>query len=135
MQIVIDLSDDLYNTIKENKYDVYKGRIYDAIRQGTPLTEHYGDLKDADAIRKYITNELGLGDEENGGEPYYKEGLSDCYEYIKTAPTIIPATKEKSCEDCNNWNEHYGTAECMLCENRKLWTPKQTEKSCGQPRD
>ena len=93
MKIVIEILEEVYKILQETK-DIDCTSDMLVIKYGTPLPKHHGDLKDADAIRKYITNELGLGDEENGGEPYYKEGLSDCYEYIKTAPTIIPATKE-----------------------------------------
>ena len=34
MQITIDIDDKLYKTIKSDEYGVYKGRIYDIIRNG-----------------------------------------------------------------------------------------------------
>lgn len=38
MKVVIDILDNYYNTIKKNEYGIYKGRLYDIIRNGTPFT-------------------------------------------------------------------------------------------------
>ena len=45
-------------------------------------------LIDADALKKAIMNDLGLGDEENGSDAEYMSGLQDCYNLIDNAPTV-----------------------------------------------
>ena len=39
MKLIIDVSDDFYKVIADNKYGVHEGRIYNIIRNGTPLPE------------------------------------------------------------------------------------------------
>lgn len=46
-------------------------------------------LIDAEALKKAIFNDLGLGDEENGSDAEYMSGLQDCYELIDNAPTVF----------------------------------------------
>ena len=134
MRILIDLDPNIYTRLFDNGITVISFgdaiEVSRAIRKGTPLPEHHGDLKDVSKLVYDCSYENGNGcdrichcDDCN----YHVVRESD----IKNLPTIIPATKEKSCEDCTNWNEHYGTAECMLCENRNLWISKQTATEEG----
>lgn len=37
MKIMIDVPEELYKVISEDKYGVHQGRVYDIIRNGTPL--------------------------------------------------------------------------------------------------
>ena len=39
MQLIIDISDNLYDVIKYDKYGLHKGKLYDIIRNGIPLIE------------------------------------------------------------------------------------------------
>ena len=62
MQVVIDILGNYYNTIKENEYGIYEGRLYDIIRNGTPLPKGHGDLKDSEWLDKrlnFILNHTG----------------------------------------------------------------------------
>ena len=115
MKIVIEISDKLAKSIAEYDLDFDDlDMVCDMIKNGTPLPEHHGDLIDRKALKRCIPSE------EYGAKFA-----------IENAPTIIPAAEEKSCENCANWNEHYGTADCIGCHNRELWTPKQTAMKEG----
>lgn len=39
MKIIIDVTENLYETINNDKYGVHNGRVYDIIRNGTPLDD------------------------------------------------------------------------------------------------
>ena len=47
MQIVIDISNWLYNAIMECKEPLYSKLLGDAVRDGTPLPKEQEDLRDA----------------------------------------------------------------------------------------
>ena len=47
MQIVIDIPESIYETIKEEEVG---NVVYKAIKNGTPLTKGHGRLKDVDAL-------------------------------------------------------------------------------------
>lgn len=72
MQIVIDIPDTFYQAIKSDKYGVHQGRIYDIIRNGTPLSKGHGRLIDADELE----SRMKIG-----------------YCIVRNAPTIIEADK------------------------------------------
>ena len=42
MKLIVEISDDLYNVIKTDKYGLHKGKMYDIIRDGIPLNENKG---------------------------------------------------------------------------------------------
>ena len=128
MQAVIEIPDDLYNTIKENKYDVYKGRIYDVIRQGTPLPKHEGNLRILD--ENLMTQNLKTIDCSDS------RWLNDVGIALSTIKTI-PATKEekqikKCCDTCKwdyrNFKEYADEVEkfahCRNCKQASCYEPK-----------
>ena len=41
IEIVIKISEKEYNEIKENKYGVFSGHVFEMIRKGRPLAEYY----------------------------------------------------------------------------------------------
>ena len=121
MQIVIDIPKELYIACEKLCKTHHLSRVEDAIGKGTPLPKHCGRL---------IEDCFSDGDNNDNWHTVFNDDTG-CYENvillddIKSAPTIIPATKEKNCEDCTNWNEHYGTITCMDCQNRSLWKSNQ----------
>ena len=74
VELVIKIPEDMYKLISEDKYGVHQGRIYNMIRNGTPLPKGHGRLIDADAL-------VAKGD------------VTESYLNI-FAPTIIEADKE-----------------------------------------
>ena len=120
MKLVIEISEEDYERLKAYEKAPFcslTSRVYEAVANGTPLPEHNGRLIDADAFLAWLIFK-GYIDNATCGE---------VVEAIRKT-TIIPATEEKSCENCVNWNEHYGTIDCMECQNRELWKPKQTRR-------
>ena len=103
MQIVIDISEDDYRKVQDGRASVSMMRK--AMRNGTPLPKGHGSLKDADAIRKTISESIEeckkWADEVEGGEMYARVSQSlgtfvECSLRIKNAPTIIEADKGES---------------------------------------
>ena len=86
MQIVIDIPKDVYaETLRHDFWSEYEKRaIRFAIRNGTRLPRHYGDLKDVDAIK-----EEAVDMSQWGSDTAYGVWVED----IDAAPVIIPATK------------------------------------------
>lgn len=83
MKIVIEMPEEEYNKIKENDCGLFNGRIYQMIRNGTPLSEGHGNLIDV--------NELELDTEWND----YEDGfISYSHNQIKYANVIIEADTE-----------------------------------------
>lgn len=85
MQILIEIDEEDYNRLKEIPYvfDSLVSRLYNAVKNGTPLPKNHGRLIDADAIWDHvpdITNPL-----ENHLTTY------DLQSIIKETPTIIEA--------------------------------------------
>ena len=96
MQIVIEMPEELYDYIQTEKYDEHLDRRFDymsrfAVKDGTPLPDHYGRLIDCQAAmsefkRIYFDNATVLR----------------CAEIIlSNASTIIPAMKGDSDASCN----------------------------------
>ena len=78
MQIVIDISDKIYEKVKEHYVNPYEvDEIGQAILDGTILPEHHGDLIDRQALIDY-----GI-----------RKGFCNWYDEIKYAPTIIEEVK------------------------------------------
>ena len=109
MKIVIDIPEERYKDIQriawvQLEYHHFK-TAEQIITNGTPLPKGHGALKDADAIRKTISESIEecqkWADEVKGGEMYARVSQSlgtfvECSLRIKNAPTIIEADKEES---------------------------------------
>ena len=98
MKIIIDVPENLYETINNDKYGVHKGRVYDIVRNGTPLPKEHGRLIDADYLRDVILLHNFHGNNKNI-VPYadrrgYRLRQREVDEAIINAPTIIEADKE-----------------------------------------
>lgn len=121
MQIVIDIPNWLYNAILEHKEPIYSQSLAEAVRDGTPLPKHYGDLIDR--------NE------------YFQGSYNDAREFLDNAPTIIPATKEekhcKACKYSDNGMINVESERCKACYydgrlgGNCLFVPKQTATKEG----
>ena len=74
MKIVIDIDEKIYNDIRSKNEH---GKIFNAVKNGTPLPKGHGRLIDADAMQKYQIDTFG-------------QRLL----LIDTAPTIIEAESE-----------------------------------------
>ena len=105
MKIVIDIPESIYDAIMDDEMisreqlAVLEKYIY----YGTPLPKGHGALKDADAIRKTISESIEeckkWADEVQDGEMYARVSQSlgtfvECSLRIKNAPTIIEADTE-----------------------------------------
>lgn len=100
IEIVIKISEKEYNAIKENVSGIFGGHIYQAIRNGRPLSEYYPVIHHKKPITKeniddYIKrSDIGLTDFEivmcNGN---YKEALKMLLNKIEKAPSAIPEPK------------------------------------------
>ena len=68
MKLIVDISDDLYNVIKTDKYGLHKGKMYDIIRDGMPLNENKGGwipiterlpkIADVYRVTRYYSNNI-----------------------------------------------------------------------------
>ena len=88
MQIVIDIDEEQYNTIKSDLYNTFPVEMkkwgLEAIRNGTPLPKGHGRLIDADKLEPRDISP------EAWNIPMWGFELVD----IEDAPTIIEADKE-----------------------------------------
>ena len=94
MQIVIDITEEKFNMLKNEMYcGIYDAELYKAIENGTPLPKGHGRLIDADNFLKDNEAYTGwiLNSSEWGGENAYKDALEDL---INDAPIIIKAESE-----------------------------------------
>ena len=100
MQIVIDISENIYNLIargEDSRDFVYKSDLMRAILEGIPLPENHGRLIDADYLRDVILLHNFHGNNKNI-VPYadrrgYRLRQREVDEGIINAPTIIEETK------------------------------------------
>ena len=93
MQIVIDIDETIYNSIKigmRNRDEVEN--IMEQIEKGTPLPKNHGRLIDADAYEKDIRKHY-----------FDNATVIRCTEIgLQNAPTVIEADKEvENAEICN----------------------------------
>ena len=94
MQIVIEIDDEDYKTIQEldSHYSILFGKTKDnafsAIKNGIPLPEHHGDLKDIGDME--LLN-VQVHDDYSKG---WHNAIEYCVRRLREHPTIIPATKE-----------------------------------------
>ena len=93
MQIVIDISEEMYEELKYLNVHGFTTAVEEAVANGTPLPKGHGKLFDVNDI----LDRIGLEDndanrEENVGEIITLED----FDYI---PTIIPADTESEGEE------------------------------------
>jgi len=93
MQIVIDISEEMYEQLKYLNVHGFTTAVEEAVANGTPLPKGHGKLFDVNDI----LDRIGLEDndanrEENVGEIVTLED----FDYI---PTIIPADTESGGEE------------------------------------
>jgi len=91
MRLIIDIPDDVYERTQENRYVIYD-KMYNAIRNGTPLPKGHGRLIDADVL--ILNNEeyrLRLPYSE--ADEMQNRMIDYINDDIHRAPTIIEADK------------------------------------------
>ena len=89
MQIVIDLTDEMYQAVKDGTW-CGNELWYSALKNGTPLPKGHGRLIDADALEeKMCDREEELGDDKALWESSAVSTALDMF-----APTIIEAESE-----------------------------------------
>ena len=89
MQIVIDISEDVYTRLLDNgrPMDIADGIVIDrAIHNGIPLPKGHGDLKDNDTLDTIFLNATN--------SPNKKLSYEEISNLILDAPTVIEADKE-----------------------------------------
>ena len=90
MQIVIDISEEMYRTVRDG---TYCGSLYEELKTGTPLPKGHGRLIDADEAVKTLKS-LGSRDYRRAkGTIQEAEKMLSFDEYT---PTIVEADKEES---------------------------------------
>ena len=103
MQIVIDIDEYLYKTIKTLGIVVEDGdavAVSEAIQNGTLLPKGHGRLIDADKLKVELECGIRAGNYEEGYEKYaHINNMDDCVDAVKYADTIIEADKERSDEE------------------------------------
>jgi len=91
MQLIIEIPEDVYREIMDGSdIEIYYGETIvvkdswasNIMRNGTPLPEHHGDLKDVSILKKSLTQ---VAD--------YTDAKAIWEDDVDEAPTIIPATK------------------------------------------
>lgn len=95
MQIVIDISEDLYVKIKRQGYvhTAYADKVGKVISNGTPLPEGYGRLIDADSFRKNIDQCTPFTKHYQDTKPILNCAKRDLLECLAKEPTIIEADR------------------------------------------
>ena len=104
MQIVIDINEHLYKTIKTLGLVVEDGdavAVSEAIMHGTPLPKGHGDLIDRGALKLSEERHTEMGEYNlNVEHTYYTRYYS--VNEIKNAPTIIKADTEQENKDADS---------------------------------
>ena len=93
VELVIKIDENFYKTIKDNKSNLYGGRVYEMIRKGIPLPKEHGDLVDRDSINCRFYD-IGKELESYSNKPTYKELLDKLSMCLDTALPIIEAESE-----------------------------------------
>lgn len=95
VEIVIKISEKEYDAIKENKYGVFSGRIFQAIRDGRKLLDHLSDYPP-----NYQRMAVGLPPVIHHEKPMTKEDIDN---YIRRSDSAwIPVT-ERLPELCGDY--------------------------------
>ena len=96
MKIVIDIPESYLNIQSISVSHFVINKVWDAVKEGTPLPKGHGRLGDLDALEKEIVNGIKAGNYEEGYETFaHINNMDDCVECVKYADTIIEADKEE----------------------------------------
>ncbi len=76
MRLIVDISDDLYNVIKTDKYGLHKGKMYDIVRNGVPLDSVKAEIEEYSS-----TVDRAISEDELKIEGM-KEAYTDCLKII-----------------------------------------------------
>lgn len=93
-ELVIKISEEEYNRIKENKYGLFNGRFFQMIRNGTPLPKGHGDLIDKNKLSK---KKQYLFKTDNGAFPKSEWFIKA--DDLFSAKAIVPADTESGGEE------------------------------------
>ena len=95
IELVIKIPEEIRKSIFDGVYcGIADKRVFDAIKNGTPLPKGHGRMGDLDALEKEIVNGIKAGNYEEGYETFaHINDMDDCVECIKYADTIIEATE------------------------------------------
>lgn len=90
MQIVIDIDEKIYNDIRSKNEH---GKVFNAVKNGTPLPKNHGRLIDVNDI----LDRIGLEDNDGNREDNVGEIITlEDFDFI---PTIIEADAESEVEE------------------------------------
>ena len=93
MQIVIDISEEMYEQLKYLNVHGFTTAVEEAVANGTPLPKGHGKLFDVNDI----LDRIGLEDNDDNREENVGEIVTlEDFDYI---PTIIPADTESEGEE------------------------------------
>jgi len=107
MQIVIDISEDVYTRLFDNGIQDNEIAVDDvcemarALRLGISLPKGHGRLIDADVFEKRLMDARSyyIGEKADDFDLRFAAGLKSAAERIVDAPTIIEADKEMGCRN------------------------------------
>jgi len=100
MQIVIDISEKMYEELKYLNVHGFTTAVEEAVANGTPLPKGHGRLGDLDALKENMENGIRAGLLEEGYERYTNIlDMDDCVECVEFADTIIEADTESGGEE------------------------------------
>ena len=147
MQILVNLPESAFEMLKTYQFILSQrsgktliNNILNAVKAGTPLPEPHGKIGDIDALHEIF---------DKACDNYSIDNLSFISEVnmnFDLAPTIIPSTEDKCCENCKNfymtedaphrrckvstWSKEEG---CTACVDYDHWEQNETAtkaKSC-----
>lgn len=98
MQIVIDISEEMYQTVKD---ETYCGSLYEELKNGTPLPKKHGRLIDADTLyeelsedQNFFINAYGSYDKLPNEYKHRVDEIVNCVAYIMNASTVIEGSNK-----------------------------------------
>ena len=94
MQIVIDISEEMYEDLKHLNVHGFTTAVEEAVANGTPLPKGHGDLIDKNKLSK---KKQYLFKTDNGAFPKSEWFIKA--DDLFSAPTIIPADTESGGEE------------------------------------
>ena len=95
MQLVIEISDGLYNNLDTIKNGSIASKIIlDCVRKGQALPKGHGKIGDLDALERDMIGGIKAANFEEGYADYaHINNVDDCVDCVRYADTIIEADK------------------------------------------